>query len=80
MKASILTFALVISSFANANNDGELKEKQKINISEQKRNEIVIKVQQPLFFREIKSKHGVASGYTNSIESAKKNNKTYVNK
>lgn len=70
MKTSILTLALVISSFANANNDGEIKEKK--NISEQKRIEIVNKVQQPLFFWEIKSKHGVASGYTNSIESAKK--------
>ena len=72
MKTSILTLALVISSFANANNDGEIKEKQKINISEQKRIEIVNKVQQSLFFWEIKSKHGVASGFTNSIESAKK--------
>lgn len=29
MKTSILTLALVISSFANANNDGEIKKNKK---------------------------------------------------
>ena len=37
MKTSILTLALVISSFANANNDGEIKEKQKINYTSPQR-------------------------------------------
>lgn len=72
MKKIILSTALILSSFAIANNVEKVKEKEPLKISEKKRIEIVSKVNQPIFFWEVKSSYGVASGYTNSEESAKR--------
>lgn len=73
MKKIILSAALLIlSSFAIANNLEKSIEKEPAKISEKKRIEIVNKAKQPVFFWEVKSSYGVASGYTNSEESAKR--------
>lgn len=73
MKKLLLTSALLIATLSIANNNSEIsKEREPNKITEQKRIEILNKVNQPVFFWEIKSAYGVASGYTNSEENAKK--------
>lgn len=73
MKTKItLSIALMVSSIAFANNTEITKEKEPTKISEIKRNEIVNNANQPIYFWEIKTLTGLASGYTNSEESARK--------
>lgn len=72
MKKIILSASLLITSFAFAENNTKEIDKDPTKISEKKRLEIVNRVNQPIFFWEVKSAYGVASGYTNSEESAKR--------
>lgn len=72
MKKIILSASLLITSFAIAENNNKEIDKDPTKISEKKRLEIVNQSNQPIFFWEVKSSYGVASGYTNSEESAKR--------
>ena len=75
MKKLIL-FALLSStvlSFANT-----FEETQPAKISEQNRILITTKQAKPVYFWEIKTIAGVASGYTNSLESANKTIKLFA--
>ena len=72
MKKFTLSIALIVSSISMANTIEILKEKEPTKISEQKRIQIVNNAKQPIFFWEVKTSNGMASGYTDSEASAKK--------
>lgn len=72
MKKLLLSSALLVATVSIANDLENSNKKEPNKISEQKRFEIVKNAKQPVFFWEIKTSYGVASGYTNSEASAKK--------